>query len=340
MLPEPFELKPAVREQVPLLVGIVGPSGTGKTFSALRLAEGIRRVTGGDIAFIDTEARRALHYAEKFRFSHMDMRAPFGSLNYLAAIEKCVHAGAKVVVVDSLSHEHSGQGGYLESHEAEVERLMREGGFKSEFSANIPAWNVPSALRRKLINGILQLGCNAIFCFRGKEKIKPVSGGAPIQFGWQPLAGEEFIYEMTLKCLLLPGADGVPTWKSTNPYEQAMIKCPDQFRGIFKENPQLSEDIGEKLAQWAAGKEAVAKPLPTADGFIARYDACFTQAVFDGLEAQRSEFWKRWKPDEQKRIKAASETAKTRVADYAEKARAAGIDPNDDGTGEPPPRDG
>ncbi len=50
----------AVREQVPLLLGLMGPSGGGKTYSALRLAKGIQSVAGGDIYMIDTEARRGL----------------------------------------------------------------------------------------------------------------------------------------------------------------------------------------------------------------------------------------------------------------------------------------
>ena len=59
-----FDDKPAVRERVPLLLGLVGPSGGGKTYSALRLARGFQKVTGGDIHFIDTEARRVFHYAD------------------------------------------------------------------------------------------------------------------------------------------------------------------------------------------------------------------------------------------------------------------------------------
>jgi ABC-type sulfate/molybdate transport systems ATPase subunit len=50
-----FEARDAVREHVPLLIGLTGPSGGGKTFSALRLATGIQQVTGGDIYFVDTE---------------------------------------------------------------------------------------------------------------------------------------------------------------------------------------------------------------------------------------------------------------------------------------------
>jgi len=115
-----FETKPAVRSQVPLLIGLVSPSGAGKTYSALRLATGIQRVVGGEIFVVDTESRRALHYAEQFKFKHVQFNAPFGPLDYLAAIEHCVREGAKTIVVDSLSHEHEGPGGVLEMHEQEI----------------------------------------------------------------------------------------------------------------------------------------------------------------------------------------------------------------------------
>jgi hypothetical protein len=44
-----FTATKAVRKRVPLLIGLIGPSGGGKTLSGLRLAEGIRRVCGGAI---------------------------------------------------------------------------------------------------------------------------------------------------------------------------------------------------------------------------------------------------------------------------------------------------
>jgi hypothetical protein len=69
-----FEFAPAKREQVSLLIALAGASGSGKTFSALRLARGMS--PDGKIAFIDTEARRGLHYAEQFQFLHSDMRPP------------------------------------------------------------------------------------------------------------------------------------------------------------------------------------------------------------------------------------------------------------------------
>lgn len=254
---EDTESKPG---RVPLCVGLCGPSGSGKTYSALRLATGIQRVTGGDIFVIDTESRRAMHYARFFKFRHIDFGAPFSPLDYLAAIEHAVKKGAKIIVVDSMSHEHAGSGGVLEWHEAEVQRMAGDDYRKAE-KVKMSAWIKPKAARQKLINTVLQLPISSIFCFRAKEKIKIVTGKDPQPLGYMPIAGEEFVFEMTLACLLLPRADGVPTWQSEEVGERATMKLPAQFRELFAARAPLSEDIGERLAQWAEGGDATTSKL-------------------------------------------------------------------------------
>jgi ABC-type oligopeptide transport system ATPase subunit len=252
-----FEDVEAKRGAVPLMVGLVGPSGSGKTFSALRLATGIQRVTGGDIFFIDTESRRALHYADQFKFRHVAFGAPFGPLDYLEAIEYAAKKGAKVVVVDSMSHEHEGPGGVLEQHAEEVMRqARRDDGTIDEAKAErvkLGAWSKPKAARRRMINTILQLPVSSIFCFRAKEKLEIKTGQQPKPLGWMPIAGEEFVFEMTINCLMLPKAGGVPTWQSNEVGERATMKLPRQFEALFADQVPLSEDHGETMAKWAQG---------------------------------------------------------------------------------------
>lgn len=247
-----FVISDAVRKQVPLLVGLVGPSGGGKTFSALRLATGFQKVMGGDIFYIDTEANRALHYSDKFKFKHLPFGAPFSPLDYLEAIEACAKQGAKNIIIDSMSLEHEGTGGVLEMHEAELSRISKGDDSKRD-KANFLAWAKPKAERRKLINSILQMPINYIFCFRSKEKLRMTPGRPPEALGWQPIAGEEYIYETTLNCLLLPNAGGVPTWNPDEKAEKQMVKLPGQFKSFFKDGQPLSEEIGVKLAEWARG---------------------------------------------------------------------------------------
>lgn len=318
-----FVHAPAVRERTPVIIGLVGPSGSGKTYSALRLASGIARVSEGPIFCIDTESRRALHYAERFTFQHVPFGKPFDPLSYLAAVEHCVAHGAGTVIIDSMSHEHEGPGGVLEMHEAEMMRMSGGDAAKAE-RVKIGAWAKPKADRRRLINGLLQLGCNLVMCFRAKEKLKVVPGKPPVPRGWQPIAGEEFIYECTLNCLLLPGSNGVPTWRPEEPGEREMIKLPEQFKSIFQGDPQLTEDVGTRLAQWAAGG-AAAQALPIGD-LLSRYEACSDAATLRTLDASRGLAWAKASREDKARMKSAADAAAERVRQRASET-APDVDP-------------
>lgn len=306
-----FDDRPAVREKTPLLIGIVSPSGAGKTMSALRLATGIQRVHGGDVGVIDTEARRALHYADKFKFRHLPFGAPFSPLDYLAAIQHFVAKGTKTIVVDSTSLEHEGAGGVLEMHEAALDK-MAGNDYGKRNKMTMLAWAKPKQQRRKLINAILQMDANFIFCFRAKEKMKMVPGKDPVALGFQAISGDEWIYEMQLKCLLLPGSDGVPTWRSEMPGEKLTIKLPEQFRPMFANGEQLSEDIGQKLAEWAAGSSASSKTVTTAD-LLARYEACSDPATSRALKDACGAVWKRLSPADRELITTAATAANARI---------------------------
>lgn len=247
-----FEAKDAVRQAVPLLVGIMGCSGAGKTFSALRLATGIQAVTGGDIYGIDTEARRMLHYADMFKFKHVQFDPPHGSLDYLAAIEQCVKAGAKIIVIDSTSHEHTAM---LDFQEHELDRMAGDDSAKRE-RMKMLAWQKPKAARRRLIERLTQINATIISCFRAKESVRPMKIGGKTEIvpqGFMPIAGDEFLFEQTVNILLLPKSGGVPTWQSENVGEKMMMKLPVQFADIFADSKPLDEATGRALAEWASG---------------------------------------------------------------------------------------
>lgn len=321
-----FTDSPAVRVQTPVLVGLVSPSGAGKTYSALRLATGMQRVTGGEIFVIDTEQKRSLHYANQFKFRHIPFGRPFSPLDYLAAIEYAVSRGAKIVVVDSMSHEHEGPGGVLEMHDAKLDQIAGN-DWKKRAACTMLAWSEPKQQRRRLLNSIVQMDCNFVFCFRAKRKIKPVKGGEPLDLGWMPIGGEEFVFEMTLNAILHPGANGVPTWNPSEPGEREMVKLPDQFRPVFSNNPQLSEDVGQKLAEWAAGGEPP-KPM-TGPELVSAYMECEDDATYERLKAASKVAWSKLDKATKERVSSEANAAKSRI----EKAAAENDAPADS---EPP----
>jgi ABC-type oligopeptide transport system ATPase subunit len=239
------------------MVGLTGPSSSGKTYTGLRIATGIQSIYGGDIFVVDTEQRRSLHYADKFKFKHVDFQAPYSSLDYLEALRYCKKQGAGVVMIDSCSHEHDGPGGMLEQHETELTR-MAGNDFGKRDRMSMLAWAKPKTARRQLITAITtELAMPVIFCFRAKTGTKPAPRGAasrdPIEMGFTSIGADEWLFEMAVNMLFLPGADGVPTWESNKPGERLAIKCPTQFRWMRDLSGPITEDIGVRLAQWARG---------------------------------------------------------------------------------------
>lgn len=273
-----FEIEDAKRSACPLLIGLVGASFSGKTVSALRLASGIVRVTKKPIVFIDTESQRSTHYADKFKFKAMHFKPPFSAARYLEAIQAAAAYGAGCIIVDSMTHEHSGEGGLLWQSDQLLEKY---GNDETERNRNLArSFIKPKRERARLINGIVQLGaaCPIIFCFRAHEKLdfKHKVNNQPRHMGWQPETTSPLMYEMTQQFLLTPGCEGVPILTSSIPDEKRIIKSPSQFQGWFRDGDQLSEDIGERFALWARGDVKTTDAAPSLDALRASLAACST----------------------------------------------------------------
>lgn len=259
-----FSFREAVRRDVQLLAGLAGPSASGKTLSALKLAQGLS--VGKPFIGIDTESGRMLHYADDFNFLHAELGDPFSPARYREVIREAAEHNPPVIVIDSMSHEHTGTGGVLDMAEAELERLAGS-DFKKRESMKMSSWIKPKAERKLLIDDLLRLRCHVILCFRAEEKVdivndpdrpgkkkvvpkKTVAG----HVGWIPVCGKEYPYELTLSMVMTPERPGVPHF----------IKIMDAHRPLFPEGEQIGEEAGTRLAAWAAGGKSEA-PAPTAD---------------------------------------------------------------------------
>jgi hypothetical protein len=149
-----FQFRPAKRENVPLLLGLAGGTGSGKTFSAMLLARGLSG--GKPFAFIDTENGRGLHYADMFDFHHGELHAPFRTERYADAVQAADQEGYPVIVVDSMSHEHAGDGGLLDWHEEEFQRLG------SRDAVNKTAWIAPTVAHKQMVTRLLHVRAHVI----------------------------------------------------------------------------------------------------------------------------------------------------------------------------------
>jgi len=244
-----FQLKPAVREGVYVIIGLAGASGSGKTWTALLLASGL--VGDGKIGVIDTEARRALHYADQFKFEHLDFTPPFNPLRYIEALKVLEDAGCKVAIIDSGSHAHAGDGGLLDMHEAELNR-MAGNDWKKREACSMAAWVKPKGEQKRFVQKMLQCRMHIIFCLRAEEKVKMEKRDNKtviVNIGWQPICEKNLPYEMTCSFVLDPTNPGVPI----------PVKLQEQHKHIFPLNKQIDRECGVKLAEWAAGTKTQSK---------------------------------------------------------------------------------
>jgi len=240
-----YSFRPAERANVSLLIGLAGASGSGKTYTAMRLASGI----AGDkrFAVIDTENGRASHYADMFKFDVLELTEPFTPAKYADAIKAADDAGYPVIVVDSASHEYAGSGGVLDMQEAEFERMGRKD------SSKMLSWVKPKMEHKKMMNRLLQTKAHLIMCFRAEAKIEMIKENGHTKIvpkqslvgldGWIPVTEKTVPFELTVSLLLTPDKPGIP-----HP-----IKLQEQHRKLFPLDRVIDESSGKGIALWAAG---------------------------------------------------------------------------------------
>jgi hypothetical protein len=258
-----FEDTQAKREKVPLIAAIYGKSGSGKTMSALELATGMQEVYGGDIGYIDTEAKRALHYADWYKFRHLPFEAPYGPLHYLRAFEHLYSKGVRVFIADSMSHEHTGVGGVLDMHDEEVQKMAGNDTDKAK-RVNGLAWTKPKMERRRLVDFIVHMADACIvLAFRAENKLNWNTGREPEKLGDMPVGAEAFVYEATIRLYLPVGAAGVPDLEPKFPGEREMVRVPLQFTALFEgDSRPIDRALGKSLAEWSAGGAARVSDQP------------------------------------------------------------------------------
>ena len=179
--------KKAERKIAKLRLALIGPSGAGKTYSALLIAKGL----SGKIAMIDTERGSGSLYADLANYDVLQINPPFTPQKYVDAIHAAEKAGYEVLIIDSLSHAWSGPGGVLEIQD-KVAKSTR-----NSFSA----WREVTPQHNLLVDTILAAACHVIVTMRTKTAYEVVTEGGKTKVskvGTNPVQREGMEYEFTV----------------------------------------------------------------------------------------------------------------------------------------------
>lgn len=268
-----YEFRPSVTEPINKapLMAIAGPTGCGKTESAMRLARGFVG-PGKKFCIIDTEERRALYKKARYQpWDHLDLKAPYTPERYAEALEVARAQGYGAVIVDSWSHCWNGEGGVSDDAEAELEKIVDRVGLKAAEKMAGLAWSKPKQRIKRIVSRvIIRYPALLIFCLRSEPKIKYVKiegKTTVVDAGFVPICEKSFMFDMLIACkmesLEMDGKPGVPI--HIKELEQELLP-------VFLPGEQISEKTGERLAAYAgaaaSGSASSATPAATAGEYL------------------------------------------------------------------------
>ena len=237
-----LKIRKAQREGARVVIGLAGVSGSGKTYTALKLAQGLAKGKAGKVGLLDTENRRGSLYADILGepFLIGDLLPPFSPERYVEAIREFADAGVDVLVVDSMSHEWEGTGGCDDIAQAERNPVV--------------GWKKAKLAHKSMMNALLQSPMDVIVCLRAREKVDFSDPKAPRSLGVQPICEKNFLFEMTASLLMEQSGE-----------RQTVLKCPADLVSILgRGHGFLSESDGADIRHWIDGGKPVSASLKRA----------------------------------------------------------------------------
>jgi uncharacterized protein (UPF0297 family) len=234
----------AKRQKIYPKIALIGASGSGKSYSALRLATGYIKKLGGDyeIYYIDSEGGRGKYYANEFDYNYTEISDPYTPEKYVEAINEAIETGnCGVLIIDSITHEWSGKGGLLEQHN------NMAGNSYTNWAKLTPRHN-------NFVDTILLSPVCVISTVRGKDEyvLEEKNGKqTPKKVGMGGETRQNFEYEMTM-AFNIDQSNHVATASKDN------TKLFDNIYNV------LTEKDGAAIYDWANSGDSApeVKPMP------------------------------------------------------------------------------
>lgn len=246
---------PATKEQTRLRLALMGPSGSGKSYTALRFAHLL--ADGGKIAVVDTENRSASKYVgespdgARWAFDVANMEAPYTPKSFVEAIHGAERAGYAVLVIDSMTHMWSGRGGLLDM----VDQRASASSSKNSFDA----WRACKPHEREFWDAVTACKIHLIVTFRTKTEwvIQENDRGkkVPTKIGTKAEQRDGVEYEFDVALML----------DEDNRASPAKTRCPS-LTGLSWSKP--GREVVDPLKAWLSDGAPPA-PTPAPAPFVA-----------------------------------------------------------------------
>ena len=225
-------------------LALTGCSGSGKTFSGLKLARGLVGPTG-KIAVIDTENGSAKLYSNLTEFFHLDLTPPFEHTKFIGAIKEAEQAGFDAVVIDSLSALWN----WVLDFKSDLDR---KGG------NSFTNWNTAGKIFNEALQVILQSKIHVIVCMRSKQEyiLETNAKGkeVPKKVGTAPVMRDGIEYEFSTVLEIGMDHNATPSKDRT---------------GLFVDRTfRIEEQTGELIAGWLAGNQSPVVMREDTDSFL------------------------------------------------------------------------
>lgn len=252
--------KPATKEQTRLRLALMGPSGSGKSYTAIRFAHLL--ADGGKIAVVDTENRSASKYVGEspdgypWAFDVMNMGAPYTPKFFVDAIRAAEQAGYSVLVIDSATHMWSGRGGLIDM----VDQRAQASNSRNSFEA----WGKCKPFEREFWDAVTACKIHLIVTFRTKTEwvIQENDRGkkVPTKIGTKAEQRDGVEYEFDVALML----------DEDNRAHPSKTRC-SALTGLSWSKP--GREVVDPLRAWLSDGSPTAAPASEPAPFVASVEA-------------------------------------------------------------------
>jgi hypothetical protein len=177
----------ATRKNVKIKIAFTGPSGSGKTMSSLLMAKGL----GQKVVLLDTENSSASNYSH-LDFDTATIKAPYDPKKIIEMIDCAVKEGYDTIIIDSLSHFWSSEGGILD------QKSLKDARGGSSYNN----WAEFTKIQNKMVEKIMNCDAHIIATMRSKTEylLQENEKGKmqPIKVGLAPVQRDAIEYEFSV----------------------------------------------------------------------------------------------------------------------------------------------